>query len=130
MKVNDVLPLKGRVAAPNTFMSPGGTITSRTAVLLVVPGPLSVDEMDPVVLDLTPMVSAVKLTPTKQDAFAPTDPPLKLIDVEFAAAATVPPQVLTILAWVATARPAGNASVKLSPVSARLAFGLVISKDT
>ena len=54
--VNVVCPLSGIDGAPRAKVIVGGAITVKFAVLLVVPGPLSVELMMPVVLFLTPAV--------------------------------------------------------------------------
>src|SRR5579883_2786792 len=56
LKVSDVVPFSGMLAAPNTLLIVGGPITVRVAVLLVAPVPLSFEEIVPVVLFFTPTV--------------------------------------------------------------------------
>lgn len=53
VKVREDVPFNGMLAAPNPLLivgGSGGAITVRLAVLLVAPGPLSVEVMGPVVL--------------------------------------------------------------------------------
>src|SRR5262249_57737779 len=50
VKVMLVVPFSGMLAAPNAFAMLGGPITVIDAVLLVAPGPLSFEEIGPVVL--------------------------------------------------------------------------------
>jgi hypothetical protein len=54
VKVRVVVPFRLMLAAPNAFVMLGGPITVMLAVLLVAPGPLSVEETGPVVLSCTP----------------------------------------------------------------------------
>ena len=65
------------------------------AVLLVAPGPLSVDETGPVVLFCTPAAMPCTFTLTLQLAFAASVPPVRLIEPDPAAAVTVPVQVVS-----------------------------------
>ena len=51
VKLTVVLPFRGNVETANAVVMVGGPITLTLAVLLVVPGPLSVAEMIPVVFD-------------------------------------------------------------------------------
>lgn len=50
MKLSEVVPFSGTLAAPNDFAIVGGPITVTVAVLLVAPAPLSFEETVPVVL--------------------------------------------------------------------------------
>ena len=100
------------------------------AVLLVAPGPLSVDETGPVVLFCTPAAMPCTFTLTLQLAFAARVAPVRLIEPDPAAAVTVPVQVVTSPFGVATCRPAGSVSLKAMPVSARLELGLLSVKVT
>jgi hypothetical protein len=95
------------------------------AVLLVAPGPLSVDETGPVVLFCTPAAMPCTFTLTLQLAFAASVALVRLIEPDAAAAVTVPVQVVTSPFGVATCRPAGKVSLNAMPVSARLELGLL-----
>lgn len=58
----------------------------------------------------------------------PIDAPDKLITVPFAAAVTVPPQLLPTLGVLATVNPAGSVSLKAMLLSELEAFGFVMTK--
>src|SRR6185437_2792889 len=116
------------LGAPNCFAMPGGPITVMLAVLLVAPGPVSFAEIAPVVLFCTPACTPVTFRLMVHEPFAASDPPLRLMEPEPAAAVVVPPQVLLSPFGVATTRPAGSVSLKATPVSARLVFGLAMLK--
>jgi hypothetical protein len=118
------------LAAPNAFAMLGGPITVMVAVLLVAPGPLSVDETGPVVLFCTPAAMPCTFTLTLQLAFAANVAPVRLIEPDPAAAVTVPVQVVTSPFGVATCRPAGSVSLNATPVSPRLELGLLSVKVT
>src|SRR5438309_1451250 len=118
------------LAAPNAFAMFGGPITVMLAVLLVAPGPLSVDETGAVVLFCTPAAMPCTFTLTLQLAFAASVAPVRLIEPDPAAAVTVPVQVVTSPFGVATCRPAGSVSLKAMPVSARFELGLLSVKVT
>src|SRR4249920_2359020 len=112
------------LAAPNALAMLGGPITVIDAVLLVAPAPVSFDEIGPVVLFCTPAATPVTFRLMVQEPFAASDPPVRLMEPDPAAAVVVPPQLLVSPFGVATARPAGRASENATPVSARLVFGL------
>src|SRR5579859_3613914 len=131
VNVSEVLPPSGMVAAPKTLATPGGAMTSSVSVLLGAPGPLSLAEMGPVVLLLTPTVVPLRFTRMEQVGLAAGSvPPVKVIVAEPAVAVTVPPQLLLRPLGVATTRPAGRLSVKAIPVRFTLAFELVRVKPT
>src|SRR5579859_1672984 len=78
VKLSDVVPFTGTLAAPNALANVGGTtsgaaLTVKLAVLLVAPGPLSKAEMGPVVLFMTPVVVACTSTETKHAPVALDD---------------------------------------------------------
>jgi hypothetical protein len=87
-----------------------------------------VDETLPEVLFLVPLVVAVTSTVTVHVPLAIIDPPLREIEVSPAAGLNVPPQVFVALGVAATSVPAGNESVKATPVRAVPVFGFVIVK--
>jgi hypothetical protein len=123
--VNEVDALNEMLAAPNAFAIEGGA-TTVTLADAVPPVPPCVDVTAPVVLFCAPAVIPVTFTVKLQDALAANVPLDKLTLVEPATAAPVPPQVLANPFGVATTSPAGKESVNATPVSARLAFGLLI----
>jgi hypothetical protein len=119
-----------RVATPpvqmvevlNDFMIVGCPITVIIAVLLVAPGPLSVELITPVVFEHTQADTPVTVTLNMQVPLAVSVPPLNEIilgDV----VVTVPPQTLALP--VGTVIPAGNVSVNEIPVSGSAPFGLL-----
>lgn len=125
VKLSVVAPFRLMLAAPNAFAMLGGPITVMLAVLLVAPAPLSVDEMGPVVLFCTPAAMPCTFTLIVQEAFAASAPPVRLIEPEPAAAVTVPLQVVANPLGVATWSPAGNVSLKATPVRASDVLGLL-----
>jgi hypothetical protein len=132
VKVRDVVPLSGMLAAPKPLAivgATGGAITVRLAVLLVAPGPLSVAEIGPVVLFSVPKVfGAFTFTEIRQAEPGPNMPPAKLMDDEPVDAVTVPPHLLVRSLGEATTNPAGRLSANAIPVSDAFAFGLLIVK--
>jgi hypothetical protein len=125
VKLSAVVAFRLMLAAPNAFAMLGGPITVMLAVLLVAPGPLSVDETGPVVLFCTPAAMPFTFKLMVQEAFAASVAPVRLIEPDPAAAVTVPVQVVTSPFGVATCRPAGKVSLNAMPVSARLELGLL-----
>src|SRR6476661_4650643 len=111
------------LAAPNALAMLGGPITVMLAVLLVAPAPLSFDEIGPVVLFCTPACTPVTFRLMVHEVFAASDPPVRLIEPDPAAAVAVPPQLLVRPFGVATTKPAGSVSLKAIPVSASEVFG-------
>src|SRR5664279_6294683 len=100
--------------------------TVRTAVV-VPPVPPSTEVTAPVVLTSDPSEVAVTLTLKVHEEFAASVPPVRLTLFEAATAVMVPaPHVPMRPFGVETTRPAGNVSVKPTPVSAVAALGLVI----
>jgi len=137
VKVSDVVPLSGIVAAPKLFAivgATGGAITVRLAVLLVAPGVLSFAVIGPVVLFSVPNVfgafTFTEIVQVANNGFepGPNMPPTKLIDDEPAIAVTVPPQPLVRSLGEASTSPPGRLSVKETPVSDVFVFGLLIVK--
>src|ERR1041385_5774541 len=116
------------LAAPNAFAMLGGPITVMLAVLLVAPGPLSFDEIGPVVLFCTPAAMPFTFRLMVHELFAARVPPVKLIEPDPAAAVAVPPQLLVKPLGVATTKPAGSVSLKATPVSAIDVFGFAMLK--
>jgi hypothetical protein len=103
--------------------------TVKVAVLEVAPFPPLVDETAPVVLFFTPTVVPVTFTVIAQVVPGVAMlPPVRLMLPEPAVAVTVPPQLLVSPFGVATTNPAGNVSVKATPVSVTVfADGFVIA---
>jgi hypothetical protein len=125
VKLSVVVPFRLMLAAPNAFAMLGGPITVILAVLLVAPGPLSVDEIGPVVLFCTPAEIPVTFRLIVHDAFAASVAPERLIEPDPAAAVTVPLQVVVRLFGVATCSPAGSVSLKATPVRPSDVLGLL-----
>ena len=85
----------------------------------VPPVPPSVEDTFPVVLFCVPAAMPVTLTENVQELLAAMVPPLRLITLVPAVAVIVPaPQVPVRPFGVETTRPAGNVSLKATPVTA------------
>jgi len=120
----DAMPVGAKVLV--TF---GATVVLTLSVAVaVLPAPPLVEVTLPVVLTALPSVVLVTATVIVQVPFAATVPPLRLTAVPPAASAglNVPPQVLVVVNGAAMVRPAGKASLKVTPVSAAPVFGLVM----
>jgi hypothetical protein len=126
VKLSEVLPFSGMLAAPNALMIVGGEITE-TLAFEVFPVPPLV-EFTVTLLFFTPPVVAVTLTDKLQVVLDASVEPERLTDEAPAVAVAVPPQVLLRPFGVATTKPAGKLSVKATPFNARLAFGFERSK--
>src|SRR3954471_11318360 len=113
------------LAAPKAFAITGGPVTV-TEAFDVLPVPPSVD-VTCTLLFFTPAVVPCTLTETVQLALVASDAPERLTEPEPATAVTVPLQVVLSPFGVATTRPAGRLSVKATPVSAIVVFGLLMS---
>ena len=87
------------------------------------PGPLSFDEIAPVVLLSTPAAIPVTFRLMLHEAFAARLPPVRLMEDEPAAAVVVPPHELVSPLGDDTCKPAGNASVNAIPVRPSEVFG-------
>jgi hypothetical protein len=124
VKLSVVVAFRLMLAAPNAFAMLGGPITVILAVLLVAPAPLSVDDMGPVVLFCTPAAMPFTFKLMVQEAFAASVALVRLIEPDAAAAVTVPLQVVANPLGVAIWSPAGNVSLKATPVSPIVVFGL------
>lgn len=94
----------------------------------MLPVPPFVEVTLPVVLILEPLVVAITSTVIVHDPLAAIVPPLKLTVVLPAAGANVgaPQPAVVAFGVAATSMPAGNASVKATPVRAVPVFGFVI----
>jgi hypothetical protein len=121
VKLREVEPFSGMLAAPNVLLITGGP-TTVTLALDVLPAPPSV-ELTLTELFCTPATTPVTLTVTVQEALAANVPAVRLIDEDPAVAVAVPLQLLVRAFGVATTRPPGKESVKAIPLSASPAFG-------
>jgi hypothetical protein len=118
LNVSVVVPLTGILGAPKLFVNVGGPMTASVAVLLGAPVPLWVDEIAPVVFGFAPGVVPVTFTANPHDVFTASATPDRLmVPVPDAAVGTTPHVLFANPFGVATTRPAGNASVKVTPVS-------------
>ncbi len=130
---NEVVAFSGMLLGLNSLEIVGGATTVRTAVLLVVPVPPSVEVIAPVVLLLLPAIVPVTSTEKVQVDPAAGDavrvPPERVMVLLRAVAVIVPaPQEPVMLGVAATTTPAGRLSVKATPLSALAVFGLVMVK--
>src|SRR5262249_4535171 len=132
LMVSDVVRFSGILVAPNDLFTVAGEATISVAVLLVAPVPPLVELIAPVVLVTVPDCVPVTFTTIVQVAPGlAIDSPDKLIEVELAAAVTVPPQLLVTPGVEATCRPPVSVSLKAIPFSADVfAAGLVMVKVT
>src|SRR5438874_953165 len=131
VKVSEVVLPSVMLAAPKALVNAGGWTTSTLAVLLAVPGPLSVAETGPVVLVFNPIVVAFRFTIRVQVVSIASVPFARVIEPEPGTAVTVPPQSLLTPLGLATTRPAGRLSVNATPVSGMgFTVGLVMLKKT
>jgi hypothetical protein len=103
----------------------GVPVTFSVAVLLVAPGPLSVEVITLVVFSFVPVVVPVTFTEIVHEPLAATVPPDKLIEPEPATAVVVPPQVLLAPFGVETTSPAGKVSLNAKPLRL-VEFGFVM----
>jgi len=125
VKVNDVEPFNGTLAAPNAFMITGGAVTVILA-FDVLPGPLSVAVIW-VLLFFTPPVVPVTFAETVHEVLGASVLPESATTLDPAVAVAIPPQVLVRAFGVAMINPAGRLSVNAIPVSGIVfAAGLVI----
>ena len=124
VKLSEVEPFNGMLAAPKAFAIVGGATTVIEA-LEVLPVPPLVD-VAWTLLGFTPAVVPCTSTDTVQfgGGGGASDAPLKDTDEDPATAVTVPPQVLLTLGVEATTNPAVKLSVKATPFSVR--FWLVL----
>jgi hypothetical protein len=129
VKLSDVVPFNGIVAAPNVFAILGGEITLRLAAA-VFPFPPLTEVTAAVVLVILPADVPFTLTLKVHEPFAAMFAPDKLkLPAPELAVIVPPPQVPLRLFGVATTRPAGNVSVNPTPLNARMfADGFVTVK--
>jgi len=130
VKLSEVDPLSGMLAAPKDLAIVGGTAASTVTVAEAVPpGPLSTEVTAPLVLFLMPAVVPVTFTLKVHEPLAAIVAPVRLTVPDPAVAVIAPPPQLPVSPFgVETTRPAGNESVTLTPVSAMNALGLLMVK--
>src|SRR5882724_6008341 len=117
VKVSEVVPFSGRFAAPKALAIDGGATTLMLADA-VPPVPPSVDVTFPVVLFCVPAAVPVTFTANVQEVLCARLAPLRLITFVACVAVMVPPPQLPVRPFgVETTRPAGNVSLKPTPVS-------------
>jgi hypothetical protein len=117
VKLSEVEPFSGMLAAPNALVRVGGP-TTLTLAFEVFPVPPFV-ELTVTLLFFTPTVVPCTFTDTVQVAFGARVTPERLTVEEPAAAVAVPPHVLFKFDGVATTKPAGRLSVNATPFSVR-----------
>ena len=123
VKVSEVFAFSRMLAAPKALVIVGGAATLRFAEA-VLPVPPLVEVTLPVVLVYWPAAAPVTVTANWHWLFAAMIAPVKAIPVG-EVVVSVPPQ--TVADAFATVSPAGNVSVKATPVSATaFAAGFVI----
>jgi hypothetical protein len=128
VKLTEVVPFSGMLAAPNALLMVGGAATVKLAEA-VLPVPPLVELTAPVVFVYWPAVVPVTFTTSVQLAFTAILPPVRLMLVDPATAVAVPPHVFDRPFGVETTKPVGKVSVNATPVSATvLAAGLVMVK--
>jgi hypothetical protein len=126
VKLRLVLPFRGMETAPKLFAMLGGAITERLAVPVLPVPPLV--EVTCTELVNAPAVVPVTFTDKVQVPAAEIDPPARLTEDDPAVAVLTPLQVLASPLGLETCIPAGNESVKATPVSVVAEFGLVMVK--
>src|SRR6185437_15253138 len=122
VKLSEVEPFNGMLAAPKAFAMVGGPTTVIEA-LEVLPVPPLID-VTWTLLFFTPAVVPCTLTETVQLAPGANVAPLKDTDEDPSTAVAVPLQVLVRLPGVAPTSPAGRLSVNATPF--RVRFWLVL----
>src|SRR6185437_15154950 len=125
VKLKEVEPFSGMLAAPKALLITGAAATLMLAVaVLLVPALLVAVTL----LFFVPVVVAWILSETVHDPPAGMLPFVRLAEDAPAVAVAVPPQVLLRLGVGATTRPAGKLSVNASPVAAAPVFGFWMVK--
>src|SRR6185312_3012579 len=117
VKLNELEPFKGMLAAPKALVMVGGP-TTLTLAFEVLPVPPLV-ELTVTLLFLTPPVVPCTFTETVQVAPGAKVAPERLTADEPAAAVAVPPHVLFRFGGVATTKPTGRLSVNAIPFSVK-----------
>jgi hypothetical protein len=123
VKVKVVVPLSGTFDAPKALLIVGGASTVIDA-LAVPPVPPWFELIAPLTLFLTPALVPVRLTITVHEPLAAIVPPLKVSAVSPGFGENVPQGALAFGVG-ATCSPEGKASVKETPVTEAVVFGLV-----
>ena len=126
LKVRLVVAPSGIVDAPNALTIIIGAATTVIEAVAAFPGPNSLDVTNPVTLVWRPVVTPWTFTINVHPAGA-TVAPARLMLLDPATAVIVPPQEPVNPFGVATTSPAGNVSLKPTPVNG-VAFGFVILK--
>ena len=121
VKVSDVEPFNGMLAAPNALIATGGATTVMLA-FEVLPVPPSV-EVTCTLLFFTPAVVPDTSTETVHEALLAKVADDKLTEPLPATEVAVPPQVLFRFGVEATTKPAGKVSVNAMPFRAIAVFG-------
>jgi hypothetical protein len=125
VKLKLVVPFRATVGAPKALVIVGGNATVTVAVLLTAPAPVSADEIGPAVFACTPTPTPVTFTENVQKPFAASAAPAKLMVLDPATAAIVPPPQLPVMPLGdATCSPDGNVSLNAIPLSGSVVFGL------
>jgi hypothetical protein len=125
VKLSDVEPFSGMLAAPNALMITGAPTTVIEA-FEVFPVPPSV-EVTCTELFFTPAVVPCTSMEKAQEPLGAKAPVASVTDPAPAVAVTVPPQLLPLrLFGVATTKPAGKVSVNAIPFSVTLVLGFVM----
>src|SRR6266853_736268 len=125
VKLSEVVPFSGMLAAPKAFVMVGGEATVRLADA-VFPVPPFVEVTLPVVLVYWPDAAPVTVTLNWHWLLIAIVAPVSAMPVG-AVVVKVPPQ--TVAEALATVRPVGSVSVKATPVSgSTFAAGLVMVK--
>jgi len=115
VKLSEVAPLGGMLAAPNALLIDGGATTARLADA-VPPVPPFVEVTAPVVLFCAPAAVPVTFTEKLHEELAAKVEPDKLTLPNPATAVIVPPPQVPVSPFgVATTSPAGNVSLKAIP---------------
>jgi len=123
LKVSEVVPFSGMLAAPKALVIEGGVATLRLAVA-VLPVPPLVEVTLPVVFVNCPAAAPVTVTLNWHWPFAAMVAPVRAMPVG-AVVVSVPPQ--TVVDALATVKPVGSVSVNATPVrETAFAAGLVI----
>jgi hypothetical protein len=121
VKLSEVEPFSGMLAAPNALLITGAPTTVMLA-FDVLPVPPSV-EVTVTLLFLTPAVVPWTLTDTVHDALVTRVPADRLTELDPPTEVAVPPQVLLRFGVAAMTIPAGRLSVNATPLSATPVFG-------
>ena len=118
LKVSEVEPFNGMLAAPNALVIVGGASVTVRLADAVPPVPPSVEVTLPVVLFLIPAVVAVTFTEKVHEVEAARLAPVRLMTPVACVAVIVPPPQEPVRPFgVEITRPAGSVSLKPTPVS-------------